>query len=797
MAKTRATARTQDIIGIESIKDGVVVLPGGELRKVILVDGINFDLKSDDEQKSIIHAYQSLLNTMDFSIQINIHSRKLNIDGYLKNLETRLDSETNDLLKTQVEEYIEFVKSFVGENTIMAKVFSVVIPYDPVTIKGTKHRLLPDIFKRGNKNDSDGDGDGDGDGDEIKQAHLEQLQHRTEEVVSNLRQIGLRALPLQDPELIELYYNFYNPEIIEKRGAVVGQRGTDDGLNIKDIVAPKTVEINSNYLKIGDKFTKTLFIFNYPRYLSTSWFSPVINFPDLIDISIFIHPTDTGVALRNLRKKAAQVESQITSSHEKGMVRNPQLETALKDIESLRDSLQQSEEKLFSVGVYITIHAESLKKLNGLEADIVGILDNKLVGVKPASFEQLKGFRSVVPIGTDELKIHTPLNSGPLSSLFPFVSLELTSDEGVMYGINRHNNTLIIFDRFGLENANMVIFGKAGSGKSYAAKLEILRSMVLGSDLLIIDPENEYQAIAEAVNGTTFNISIDSESNINPFDVPKISESETPSETLKSHIVNLTGLLKLMLGSVSSEEEALLDQAITETYASHDITPSSGFEGKNPPLLEDLETVLRSIDGGKDMANRLYRFTKGSYAGFINRPTNVNINNRLVVFSIRDLEEELRPIAMYIILNYVWNLIRSELKRRIMVVDEAWLMMKYEDSASFLYRLAKRSRKYYLGITAITQDVEDFLNSPYGRPIITNSSLQLLLKQSPAAIDMVGKAFNLTNVEKNYLLEAEVGSGLFVAGLKHAAIQIVPSYFEDKLITTNPEEILEDRENEK
>lgn len=342
-----------------------------------------------------------------------------------------------------------------------------------------------------------------------------------------------------------------------------------------------------------------------------------------------------------------------------------------------------------------------------------------------------------------------------------------------------------------MENANMVVFAKAGAGKSYATKLEVIRSLMMGTDVLIVDPENEYIPLAEAVGGSVFRISLDSESHINPFDIPIIPEDEEPGEVLKSHIVNLTGLLKLMLGKISPEEEAMLDRAVTETYASRDITPDKDFSKIAPPLLEDLETVLSGMEGGKGIAERLYRFTKGSYAGFANKPTNVNVANRLIVFSIRDLEDELRPVAMYIILNFIWNLVRAEFKKRVMIIDEAWWMMKYPDSASFLFGLAKRARKYYLGITTITQDVEDFLTSPYGRPIITNSSLQILLKQAPATVDITAKAFNLTDVEKNYLLEADVGQGLFVAGLKRAAIQIVPSYFEDKLITTNPKQILE------
>jgi type IV secretory pathway VirB4 component len=561
---------------------------------------------------------------------------------------------------------------------------------------------------------------------------------------------------------------------------------------IKNLIAPAAAEINANYLKLGDKLVKTFFIFTYPRYLSTGWFSPIVNMPNLLDVSLFVNPVETSLALKNLRKKAAQIQAQVNEAEEKGMVRNPTLETAMQDIETLRDSLQQAQENLFSVAVYITIYGDDQKSLEELERRVISTLESRLIYAKPAIFQQLEGFTSTLPLGLDKLRITAPLNSSPLSSFFPFVSVNLTSDEGIMYGVNRHNNTLIIFDRFSLENSNMVIFAKSGSGKSYATKLEAIRLLMMGVDILIIDPENEYEKLAEAVGGSFFRISLTSESHINPFDIPIIPKGEDPADVLRSHIINITGLLKIMLGKMKVDEEALLDRAITEAYASREIVAGKDFSKAQPPLLSDLEAILRNMEGGHGIAERLYKFTKGSYAGFMNNPTNVDIKNRLIVFSIRDLEDELRPIAMYIVLNFIWNIVRADLKKRVLIVDEAWWMMKHEDGASFLFGLVKRARKYFLGVTTITQDVEDFLRSPYGRPIITNSSLQILLKQAPATIEMVGKTFNLTEGERNMLLEVEVGQGLFFAGLNRVAIQIVASYLEDKIITTKPEQVLED-----
>ncbi len=565
------------------------------------------------------------------------------------------------------------------------------------------------------------------------------------------------------------------------------------GDDFSNIIAPAGVEINSNYLKIGDYYAKTFFVFTYPRYISSGWFSPIINLSEMMDITIFAHPMDTGLALRNLRKKVAQVEAEINEKQEKGIVRDPMLETAYQDIEDLRDSLQQAREKLFQVAIYITIYGEDLKSLSKLENTLQSLLDSKLVYIKPSLFRQIDGFNSVLPIGKDELEVNTPLNSGPSSSLFPFVSPDLTSDKGILFGLNMHNNSLIIFDRFSLENANTVVFAKSGSGKSYASKLEILRSLMLGTNVIVIDPENEYQNLANSIGGSYFKISLTSQNHVNPFDIPIIPEGEEPADVFKSHVLNLSGLLKLMLKEVSAEEDSILDRVIIETYASRDISAENfgTIKELNPPLLEDLQTVLENTEGGESMGKRLEKFTRGSYAGFTNAPTNIDIKNRLIVFSIRDLEEELRPIAMYIVLNFVWNLVRAELKKRLLVVDEAWWMMKYKDSASFLFGLVKRARKYYLGVTTITQDVEDFLKSEYGKPIVTNSSIQLLLKQSPSSIDAVTQAFDLTGGEQSLLLEAGVGEGLFFAGMKHVAIKVIASYTEDQIITTNPEQMLQ------
>ncbi len=561
-------------------------------------------------------------------------------------------------------------------------------------------------------------------------------------------------------------------------------------LELQDVIAPSALKIGPKSIDLGDKIARTFFIISYPRYLIDNWFSPIINLDKVFDVSIFVHPIDTSLALRQFQKKVAEVESQINVREGKGMVRDPMLDTAYQDLESLRDSLIQAQEKMFDVGVYITVYADNDLELFKIENEIKSILESRLIYIKPALFQQEQSFKSVIPIGMDLLSIHQKLNSEPLSSIFPFISFDLTSEKGILYGINRHNSSLILFDRFSLENYNSVTFAKSGSGKSYATKLEILRSLMFDIDVIVIDPEREYEYLAETVGGRYFNISLSSDHHINPFDLPMPREDETAEDVLRSNTINLVGLFRLMLGGLTPEEDSIVDRAISETYAIKDITPKSDFSNIEPPLLSDFEMVLGGMEGSDSIVQRLIKYTKGSWSTFINRPSNVDINKKFVVFSVRDMEDELKPVAMYIVTHYIWNTIRKNLKKRLLVVDEAWWMMKSEDTASFLYSMAKRGRKYYLGLATITQDAADFMKSPYGVPIVTNSSIQLLLKQSPSTIEVLQKTFNLTDEEKYLLLESGVGEGIFFAGLKHVAIKIVSSYTEDQIITSDPSQIL-------
>lgn len=566
---------------------------------------------------------------------------------------------------------------------------------------------------------------------------------------------------------------------------------------LRDLIAPSSLEIHSSHFRLGTKYGRTMYIYGYPRELYTGWLSGLINIDQVLDISMFVYPVETDVVLKNLAKKVTQLEADMSINAEKGRTRDPGREAALQDAEELRDQLQVGAERFFRFGLYVTIYADSLEELGFVQHNLETLFGQQLVYSKVASSQQEQGLNSTIPQMSDQLQIRRNMNTGAISTSFPFTSADLTQEKGVLYGINMHNNGLVIFDRYSLENANMVVFAKSGAGKSFTIKLEALRSMMTGADILIIDPENEYQKLSDAVGGSYIRLSLSSDTRINPFDLPRVIDSDEADDALRANLVTLHGLLRLMLGGASANgtgigltpaEEADLDQGLIDTYARAGITSDPLTHNSQPPTISDLYDTLLHMGGtGPQLAQRLRKYTSGTFAGIFSQQSNIDINNNMVVFNIRDLEDELRPVAMYIVLSHIWNITRTIQKKRMLIVDEAWQLMKYDDSANFLFSLAKRARKYYLGLTTISQDVEDFMGSKMGRAIVANSSMQLLLKQSSSAVDVLGDVFKLTEEERKRLANFPVGQGLFFAGQNHVHIQIIASQTETGLITTNPQ----------
>lgn len=581
---------------------------------------------------------------------------------------------------------------------------------------------------------------------------------------------------------------------IQNRTAASNQVVTEDlsqaMSTILNLIAPSSYAVTPNYIQLGSYFVKTLFVFTYPRYIDTNWLSPVIDFDITMDISLYIHPLESKNVMVDLKQQVGKLESTMQIEREKGAPRDPELETALGDIENLRDVLQRGEVRLFKLGLYFTIYAKSVEELKVVTDQIESSLGGLLIYTKETLFQMEQGFTATLPLMKDQIDVLRNLDTGSLSTIFPFTSSDLTQDNGILYGVNLHNNSLIIFDRFELENANSIVLAKSGSGKSYFVKLEALRYLMLGTDVIVIDPENEYMNLCETVGGSYLSISLNSDKRINPFDLA-VSDKNSGEDVLRSNIASLHGLINLMTGGMTPEEDAVVDKALYETYALKDITIDPETQRNEPPLLQDFYNILSNMHGTESLRAKLSKYVEGSFSNLYNNRTNFELKPGFVVFSVRDLEEELRPIAIYTVLDYIWTKVRMDMRRRLMIVDEAWWMMQHEDSAKFLHGLAKRARKYYLGLTIISQDVEDFLANRYGKAVVANSSMQVIMKQSTASANIISEVFNLTSGEKMMLLTAGVGEGLFFAGLNHVAFRAIASFAEDKIITTKPQQIME------
>jgi len=564
-------------------------------------------------------------------------------------------------------------------------------------------------------------------------------------------------------------------------------------LSLTDVIAPSSVEVDFQYVRVGEKFHKTFFVVGYPRYVSANWLQPLIDFDHSMSTSMFIYPTSSPDVLSDLRRKIAEMEATISSQIEAGQVVDPKVRAALDDALAIQDQLAKGVERFFQFSLYITLSSDTVKELEEASKKLLSTLGSIMMIAKTATLQMEDGFKSTVPLGQDRLFTTRNMDTTSLASTFPFTSATLTQAKGIMYGINEQNGSLVIFDRFSLENANEVVLGKSGAGKSYLIKLEAIRQFMFGSEVIILDPEGEYEALSKTLGGEYVAFTPSNPIKINPFDLSGLYEEGENELGLK--ILSLHGLLRIVLGQLDSSHDAILDRALMETYRQKGITVDPSTQKKQPPLMEDLYKVLLGMEdpAAKDLALRLEKFIKGSLSGIFNQQSNFDITNPMTVFSIKALEEELRPVAMHIVLDFIWTRVRKTLKKRLLILDEAWYIMKYEDSASFVYSIAKRSRKYYLALTTATQDVQDFLSTDYGKAVLSNSSIQMLLKQSPTEVDLISQVFYLSQGEKELLLSADIGEGLFFAGQSHVAIKVIAAPFEHTLITSNPQEILNEQ----
>lgn len=756
MAKLK-TSSTQSFTGIKEIVGDVAIFSKGSACLIFEITATNFSLLSPQEQDAKIAAFSALLNSLSYPIQIAIRSKRLDISSYLRLLDDEVLKNPNQKLAQQVQKYRNFVAELVKVNTILDKKFYIVLPFTHLENPG-------------------------GSSHNFKDAARASLHSKASSLSSQLSRLNLRSRILQNEELMKLFYDIYNEE---GTGNMSSRTGA-----VADIVSPSSIEVDFNSIRIGERFYKTYFVSGYPRFVSPNWLSPLINFEHSMMISMFIYPSSSSDVLSDLRRKIAEMEATISSEIDDGREMDPKVKASLEDALSVQEQLAKGVERFFQFSLYVTLSSQNKKDLDEAGRRLETTLSSMLMTGKSATLQMEEGFKSSIPQGTDSLYLPRNMDTTSLSTTFPFTSAMLAQDKGIMYGENLQNGSLVIFDRFSLENANEVVFGKSGAGKSYLIKLEVMRQFMFGTEVIIIDPEGEYEEIAKTLEGEYVTFKPNEPIKINPFDLSGIYEEGENELGLK--ILSLHGLLKIIMGEMSPSQAAILDRALITTYKEKGITTDPKTQTKEPPIMDDLYNVLSNMKEpeGAELALRLEKFTRGSLAELFNQQSNFDIKNPLTVFSIKALEEELRPIAMHIVLDFVWTKVRKTLKKRLLVLDEAWYIMKYQDSASFVYGVAKRARKYYLALTTATQDVADFLSTDYGKAVLSNSSLQILLKQSPTTIDLVSQIFYLSLGERELLLSSAIGEGLFFAGQSHVAIKIVAAPFEHEIITSNPQELL-------
>lgn len=556
-----------------------------------------------------------------------------------------------------------------------------------------------------------------------------------------------------------------------------------------DLISYSGLEENASFLQMGDKFVRTLFISGYPYVASTGWLNMLINFNHNIDISYHIEQVDPLLALPKLKRKITELESTKRSMLKSGKVLGSEITDPLESAIALKDKIQRGQEKLFQISIYMTLSAKSLEDLNKITTTLETVMSTRLFYLKTATFQQIEGLQSTLPRAENLLNQRRNLDSSSAALTFPFVSSELVQESGILYGINKSNNSLVIIDRFSLNNANSIIFAQSGSGKSYTAKVEILRQLMQGTKVIVIDPEREYKQLSESVNGTYIKLSAKSKEKINPFDFS--TSSYNNENNLSEHIQDLTEIISLMVGGLTSEEIAIVDKAIIQTYKNHGFKLRGlqmSQKEKQFPVLLDFYKVLKELKQ-KDLCNRLERFVKGSLASVFDSQTNIELDNRLVVFDIKDLNESLRQIMMLSIANYVNSQVKSHPQKRVLVIDEGWLLLEHKESARFVASLVRRARKYYLGVTIISQQANDFLSQEYGRAIASQSSLRVLMRQDTTTIKKVAEEFKLSEYEQHFLLTCDRGEALIIADQNHVALKVVASEKEHPLLTTDPKEI--------
>ena len=554
------------------------------------------------------------------------------------------------------------------------------------------------------------------------------------------------------------------------------------------LIGPDSLDVRSRRLQVGDTWCETLAVTGYPRDVSPGWLQPLLAYPGAVDVALHVEPIPAELAGRRLRHQLARLESSRRLDEKRSKLPDPSLEVAVADATDLASRLARGEDRLFRVGLYVTVRAHSEEALEEQVSKVRSLAASLLLDARSVTFRALEGFVTTLPLGLDALRLRRTFDTRALATTFPFDSAEIENRGGVLIGRNVHSGSLVFYDRFGLENYNQVVLATSGAGKSYLVKLLVLRSLFEGAEVLVIDPESEYERLAQAVGGTVIRLGAKGQF-VNPLDLREASEQDALKESaLFCHAVCST-----LLGGTAAEERAELDRAILSAYEKRGITSDPRTHERPPPLLADVVAELDSEAVAGSLARRLKPFVSGSHRGLFEGPTTITPAGHLVVLSLRDLPEspeELRAAGTLLALDAIWRRVRFGRSRpRIVVLDEAWTLLGDESASRFLMRLAKSARKYWCGLTTVTQDVSDVLTSSLGRAVLNNATTKVLLQQSSEFIGDIAETFRLSEGECSYLISCEPGLGLFCAGRERVAVEVIASEEEHRLVTSKPDEL--------
>ncbi len=732
-----ATTMSKNMIkflGIKSINNNIIE-SSREKIAILKAEPINFNIKNTREKEAIIIGFQKFLNSLDFPIQVVMSTSPLNLSSYLNSLNV-------SKYRKQFESYKNNIENLIKENKAMNRNFYIIIK------------------------------------------EISNLDIQIKICEEKLSSIGVKTARLNDKELKEILKNLFSKDIEDKADKEVNKENY-----LHYLIAPKSISNNPDCIKVNEIFNRTIATHGYPRIVEPGFLDKIITSKGDFNLSLFIEPFQIETTMIMLDKQLQKQRADLFSAKANSSI-NPSLEIKYNDTKRILEDLQKGKEKLFNVSLYINCRANNIEELNLLTKKIESDLNSLMIMPKIPLFQMLQGLKSTSPLGINSLKINRNIATEALSAFFPFTSSFLNIDDnGIFLGLNKHGIP-VIKDIFKLSNYNGFILSQSGSGKSFFTKLMIMRQLLNDVKVMVIDPQSEYTELTKEFNGELITISKDSETIINPFDLMEHDYAEKR--------LSLIDLMAVMLGEVSDIQKAVLDKAITSTYEKKGITNNEKTWNRKPPILEDLLNELKLMEKKatiiekptyRSLMNRLSMYVDGVFS-FLNQQSKINFDNKFVCFNIGEMPKQVKPVVMFLILDYVYSKMKQDKEKKLLVIDEAWSLLARTEEESYIFEIVKTCRKFNLGLLLITQDVHDLIQSKAGTAVLNNSSYTFLLRQKPSIIDDVMSKFHLSSEERNYLLTANIGEGILILENDHTELKVIASEEEHKIATTNPNEII-------